>query len=213
MELTQFDGQIRSELSMIEVAHAILEQTGEVMDFTDLLKEIIDYLDLTDEKVEKEMPQFYTNLNIDGSFISLGDNRWGLRSWYPIDSIDEELTHDNDNEDERPRRRKKAKTAYGDEIDYNADDPEDSDEYEEEEEVVEEDEEEDDKGTVYGGRVDVSDHGVLIDEEDEEDLGEYKEDLSALGADDDEEDELPDGVEGDLTLIEDEDDEQDEEDF
>ncbi|MCI3028944.1 DNA-directed RNA polymerase subunit delta [Desemzia sp. C1] len=211
MELKQFDGQIRSELSMIEVAHAILEQKGEVMDFSDLLKEIIDYLNLSDEKVEREMTQFYTDLNIDGSFISLGDNRWGLRSWYPIDSIDEELTHDNDNEDERPRRRKKSKTTtYGeDEIDYNADDPEDSDEYEEEE-IVEDEEEE--KATVYGGRVDVSDHGVMIDEEDEEDLGEYKEDLSAIGADDDdEEDELPDGVEGDLTLIED--DEEEEEEF
>ncbi|MGE7365731.1 DNA-directed RNA polymerase subunit delta [Desemzia incerta] len=211
MELKQFDGQIRSELSMIEVAHAILEQKGEVMDFSDLLKEIIDYLNLSDEKVEREMTQFYTDLNIDGSFISLGDNRWGLRSWYPIDSIDEELTHDNDNEDERPRRRKKSKTTtYGeDEIDYNADDPEDSDEYEEEE-IVEDEEEE--KATVYGGRVAVSDHGVMIDEEDEEDLGEYKEDLSAIGADDDdEEDELPDGVEGDLTLIED--DEEEEEEF
>lgn len=212
MELTQFDGQIRSELSMIEVAHAIFEQTGEVMDFTDLLKEISDYLDLTDKKIESEMTQFYTDLNIDGSFISLGNNRWGLRSWYPIDSIDEELTHDNDNEDERPRRRKKAKTTtYGDEIDYNADDPEDSDDYEEE--VVEEEEEEDAKGTVYGGRVEVSDHGVLVDEEDEEDLGEYKADLSALGTDDDEEDELPDGVEGDLTLIEDDEEPEEDEDF
>ena len=213
MKLTEFDGQNKNELSMIEVAHAILDQKGEILDFSTLLKEVQDFLNLNSKELTNKTSQFYTDLNIDGSFISLGENRWGLRSWYPIDSIDEELTHDNDNEDERPRRRKKAKTAYGDEIDYNADDPEDSDEYEEEE-IVEEDEEEDDKGTVYGGRVDVSDQGVLIDDEDEEDLGKYKEDLSALGADDDdEEDELPDGVEGDLTLIEDDEEQDDEEDF
>lgn len=211
MELKQFDGQIKSELSMIEVAHAVLEQKGDVMDFTDLLSEIAGFLELSDSELENEMTQFYTDLNIDGSFISLGDNRWGLRSWYAIDSIDEELTHANDDDDERPRRRKKGKKTFGsDEIDYNSDDSEESDEYENED--FEEDEE-DDKETVYGGAVEVSDHGVLVDDEDEEDLGEYKADLSALGTDDDEEDELPDGVEGDLNLIEDEEEEDTDEDY
>lgn len=209
MELKQFDGQIKSELSMIEVAHAVLEQRGDVLDFADLLKEIATFLELTDSELKKAMTQFYTDLNIDGSFISLGDNRWGLRSWYAIDSIDEELTHDNDDDDEKPRRRKKGKKTFGSdeiEIDYNSDDPED---YEAGDEEEEEDEEDD--ATEYGARVAVSDEGVLVDDEDKEDLGEYKEDLSALGADDDEEDELPDGVEGDLNLIEDEEEEPEEE--
>ena len=51
----------------------------------------------------------------------------------------------------------------------------------------------------------VSNHGVMVDDEDKEDLGKYKEDLSAIGADKDEEEELPDGVEGDLSIVEDED--------
>lgn len=202
VELKQFDDQIRSELSMVEVAYAVLGQKGEVMNFTDLLKEVIDFLDMDDQTVEKNMLQFYTNLNIDGSFISLGNNLWGLRAWYPIDSIDEELTHDNDDEEIKPRRRKKGKksafTTSEDEIDYNDDDPEDSDAYETEEE-------EDDE-VEYGERVQVSTHGVMVDDEDKEDLGKYKEDLSAIGADkDEEEEELPDGVEGDLTIVEDED--------
>lgn len=212
MELKQFDGQIKTELSMIEVAHAVLEQKGDVMDFADLLSETAGYLELNDSDLEKKMTQFYTDLNIDGSFISLGSNRWGLRSWYAIDSIDEELTHDNDDDDEKPRRRKKGKKMFGsDEIDYNSDDPEELDDYDEED--YEDDEEEDEDETEYGGRVEVSDEGVLVDEEDEEDLGEYKDDLSALGTDDEDEDELPDGVEGDLNLIEDEEDEEDTEDY
>lgn len=204
MKLTEFDGQNKNELSMIEVAHAILDQKGEILDFSTLLKEVQAFLNLNSKELTNKTSQFYTDLNIDGSFISLGENRWGLRSWYPIDFIDEEVTQGN--EDEAPRRKKRKKASAfvtgEDDIDYNDDDPEDNDE-------PEEDEEDD---TTYGGRVDVDVHGVMVDDEDKEDLGEYKADLSELGTDD-EEDELPDGVEGDLTIIEDEDEDDSDEEY
>lgn len=204
MKLTQFDGQNKNELSMIEVAHAILDQKGEILDFSALLKEVQEFLNINSKELANATSQFYTDLNIDGSFISLGENRWGLRSWYPIDFIDEEVTQGN--EDEAPRRKKRKKASAfvtgEDDIDYNDDDPEDDDSPEEEE----------DEEITYGGRVDVDAHGVMVDDEDKEDLGEYKEDLSELGADD-EEDELPDGVEGDLTIIEDEDEEDSDEEY
>lgn len=189
MEFERFEGQNKSELSMIEVAYAILDQKGEVLDFETLLKEIKDYLGFTAEKIKKNTSQFYTDLNINGSFISLGENRWGLRSWYPIDFIDEEVTQGN--EDEAPKRKKRKKVSAfvssEDEIDYSNDDPEDDDEEEEEEELL------------------IDNDGVVIEAEDKEDIGKYKKDLTEIGADkdEDEEDELPDGVEGDLTVIED----------
>ena len=89
MEINVFEGVNKDELSMIEVAHAILEQKGDVMDFSDLVNQIQTYLGKSDSDVRDSLAQFYTDLNIDGSFISLGDNRWGLRSWYDNDSIDE----------------------------------------------------------------------------------------------------------------------------
>lgn len=100
MEISVFEGANKSELSMIEVAHAILEQRGDVMDFSDLANQIQNYLGKSDSEIRDSLAQFYTDLNIDGSFISLGDNRWGLRSWYAIDSIDEEVNHGMDEEDE-----------------------------------------------------------------------------------------------------------------
>ena len=189
MEFERFNGQNRNELSLIEVAHAILEQNGEVVEFATLLKQIKEFLGLSAEVVQRETPQFYTDLNIDGSFISLGENRWGLRSWYPIDFIDEEVTQGI--EDEAPKRKKRKKVSAfvssEDEIDYSNDDPEDDDEEEEEEELL------------------IDNDGVVIEAEDKEDIGKYKKDLTEIGADkdEDEEDELPDGVEGDLTIIED----------
>lgn len=72
MILKQFEGQDRKDLSMIEVAHAILEQKGDVVDFTELLIEIQNYLELSELELESRMVRFYTDLNIDGRFISLG---------------------------------------------------------------------------------------------------------------------------------------------
>ena len=72
MELKKLDGINKNELSMVEVAHAILEAKNEVLDFNQLLVEIQEYMELSDEALEARMARFYTDLNIDGSFISVG---------------------------------------------------------------------------------------------------------------------------------------------
>ncbi len=133
LDLKIFDGQDKSELSMIEVAHAILAQHGDAMAFVDLANEVQQYLGKSDEEIRARLSQFYTDLNIDGSFISLGDNTWGLRAWYPFESIDEATIREED--DDQPKRKKRKKVnAFlvdaGDDddvIDYDDDDPEDED--------------------------------------------------------------------------------------
>ncbi|MCV2497933.1 DNA-directed RNA polymerase subunit delta [Melissococcus plutonius] len=187
LEIKAFDGLNKKELSMIEVAHAILEQRGDVMDFSDLVNDIQNYLETSDSEIRDSLAQFYTDLNIDGSFISLGDNRWGLRSWYPIDSINEEVTHglDDDDEEETIRRRKRKKvnafimdTDDDDAIDYNDDDPEDSE-------------------------LDENDNALFDDDEEDGEIKAYNSDLQEIGADADEEDELPE-IEENLSIIDDE---------
>ena len=193
MELKKLDGINKNELSMVEVAHAILEAKNEVLDFNQLLVEIQEYMELSDEALESRMARFYTDLNIDGSFISLGDNRWGLRAWYPIDSIDEEIaTSMEDEEVKKPRKKRKKVNAFGsdDLIDYNDDDPED------EELIDDEDLDSDDLDDDID--VDLEDD---VDEEDEIDA--YRSDLSELGTDEDLVDEA--SVEEDLIIIDDED--------
>lgn len=137
MELEVFAGQEKSELSMIEVARAILETRGRnhEMYFNDLVNEIQNYLEKSNSDIREALPLFYTELNVDGSFIPLGDNKWGLRSLYAIDEVDEEIIALEDNDEETPKKRKKKRVnAFmdGDEnaINYNDDDPEDEDSYE-----------------------------------------------------------------------------------
>lgn len=127
MVLAKFKGIDKNELSMIEVAHAILEQKGSIMEFNELLIAVQEYLELSETALESKMSIFYTEMNTDGSFISLGDNRWGLRSWYPIDSIDEELVSALEDTPIRRKKRKKlnAFATSDDDLDYNNDDPED----------------------------------------------------------------------------------------
>ena len=187
MELKALDGINKNELSMVEVAHAILETKQEVMDFNQLLVEIQLYMELSDAQLEARMARFYTDLNIDGSFISLGENRWGLRSWYPIDSIDEEIVSSIDDEDLKKRRKKRKKVnAFGTEedlIDYNDDDPEDED-------GLLEDEDEDDI-------IDLDDD---VDDEEETELDAYRSDLSELGADEDIDEDIDEDVSADEDL-------------
>jgi DNA-directed RNA polymerase delta subunit len=193
LELKKLDGINKNELSMVEVAHAILEAKNEVLDFNQLLVEIQEYMELSDEALESRMARFYTDLNIDGSFISLGDNRWGLRAWYPIDSIDEEIaTSMEDEEVKKPRKKRKKVNAFGsdDLIDYNDDDPED------EELIDDEDLDSDDLDDDID--VDLDD-----DVEEEDEIDAYRSDLNELGADEDLEDEA--SVEEDLIIIDDED--------
>ena len=135
MELNVFAGQEKSELSMIEVARAILEERGRdnEMYFNDLVNEIQNYLEKSNSEIRAALPIFYSDLNVDGSFIPLGDNKWGLRSWYAIDEIDEEvITLEED--DDAPKRKKKRVNAFmdgnDDTIDYGNDDPEDEEGYE-----------------------------------------------------------------------------------
>ena len=193
MELNKLDGINKNELSMVEVAHAILEDKNEVIEFNQLLVEIQEYMELSDEALESRMARFYTDLNIDGSFISLGDNRWGLRAWYPIDSIDEEIaTSMEDEEVKKPRKKRKKINAFGsdDLIDYNDDDPEDEELLDDED--LDEDDLEDDMD------VELDD-----DAEDEDEIDAYRSDLNELGADEDIEDEA--SAEEDLMIIDDED--------
>lgn len=186
-----FEGFNKAELSMIEVAHAILEDKGDVMDFSDLVNQIQTYLGKSDSEIREALAQFYTDLNIDGSFISLGDNRWGLRSWYAIDSIDEEVNHGLEDDDEAaPKRKRKKVNAFinddEDAIDYNDDDPEDTD--------LSADDDDDDFDTDFDD-----------DDDDDEEIAAYNSDLQEIGADDDSDDEedLPGSIEEDLTVLDD----------
>nr|WP_275901234.1 DNA-directed RNA polymerase subunit delta [Bacillus mycoides] len=115
---------------MIEVVHSVLGNKRQATTFNELVQEIAQVLGLSQGQVNTKLAQFYTDLNIDGRFINLGENRWGLRSWYPYEQIDEEILP-------QPKPKKKRKVEEDGFDDYiEEDDVEEVEEEEVEEDVV-----------------------------------------------------------------------------
>ena len=182
MGLDQFKDKNRDELSMIEVARAILEDNGKRMAFADIVNAVQKYLNKSDEEIRERLPQFYTDMNTHGEFISMGENVWALRSWFPYESVDEEVNHPEDEEDSARKHHKKVNaflasaTGSDDIIDYDNDDPEDED--------------------LDATEDDGEDYDAADDSEFDED-------------NDDDDDVLPDGIEGQLSQLNDDDDDED----
>ena len=163
------------EESLIDLAFAILEDKKNSLTLKELFDEIQHYNGLTDEEMASRKPQFYTDMNIDGRFLAIAENQWGLREWYPVEQIEEESA---------PTvkvRKKKSKTS--DDLD---DMEEDEIIFEEEFDEFAEDDDDDDEDEVVGF-VEV---GVEIDEVVEEDIIDEEEDEFEIDEDlDDEDDE------------------------
>src|SRR5690625_3997942 len=79
-------------MSMIELANAILLDEKKAIDFKDIFKKIAEVKNLSEADQQAGISQFYTDLNVDGRFLTIGSNKWGLKRWYPVSQIDEDVT-------------------------------------------------------------------------------------------------------------------------
>jgi DNA-directed RNA polymerase subunit delta len=96
------------EESFIDLGHAILEEKHESLTLQELLDEIKKLNKFTEAQMKERKLQYYTDMNIDGRFLAISENRWGLREWYPVEQIEEETA---------PTvkvRKKKSKTSKDD---------------------------------------------------------------------------------------------------
>lgn len=91
LSLKHYSKEQLQELSFIEITYEYLKNSTQAVSFHQLMDEITKALDLSKEEVKSRIAQFYTDLNIDGRFMTVGENRWGLRVWYPVDTIEEEV--------------------------------------------------------------------------------------------------------------------------
>ncbi|MBM7540840.1 DNA-directed RNA polymerase subunit delta [Amphibacillus cookii] len=107
MSLAELNLDEQQEHSMIELATKILERENKALNYKELFDEVAELKGFS--KVEKEayIAQFYTDLNLDGRFLTIGSGQWGLKIWYPVEQIDEDIT----TEPKKKKKKKKRKTT------------------------------------------------------------------------------------------------------
>lgn len=77
------------KMPMIELAGVILAEEKKEMNFLELFDLVAERKEFTEAEKDDLLARFYTDLNVDGRFTTLGNNIWGLKRWYPADQTSE----------------------------------------------------------------------------------------------------------------------------
>lgn len=191
MKIRELSKEELIEESFVDLTYAMLEETHETKTYAELVEEIEKLLNLSKEEMKDRLVQFYTDLNIDGRFLILGENRWGLREWYPVEQIEEESAPTV------KARKKKAKVADDEGFD-DLDELALEDELEFEDFGEDDDDDEDDDDEVIKSPVEVEVLDFDADEDDDEDVDVLVEDLDGNIIDDEDDEDDDEDEEDDL---------------
>ncbi|WP_240688033.1 DNA-directed RNA polymerase subunit delta [Pseudalkalibacillus hwajinpoensis] len=101
--LKQLSAEDIQETSMIDIMYYILQDEKKPVSFYTLMERIGKMKGLSSTQLQEMLAEVYTNLNTDGRFVTLGDNQWGLKGWYPVEQTQEELATTI-----KPKKRKKS---------------------------------------------------------------------------------------------------------
>ena len=92
---------INQEMSMLEVAELLIQRKIKPQTFEKIAKEVCEMMGLTDDEFQSKLAQFYTDLTLSGKFVTVGEDKWDLKSrqkydvanydTYDIDFDDEEI--------------------------------------------------------------------------------------------------------------------------
>jgi len=89
MGLKKYTKEQIKKMPIIELANVILAEEKKEMNFIELFDLVAEQKEFTETEKEDLLARFYTDLNVDGRFTTLGNNIWGLKRWYPADQTSE----------------------------------------------------------------------------------------------------------------------------
>lgn len=129
MALGKYSQEQVKKMSMIEIANLILSEQKQELNFIDLFNIVAQHKQFTEAQKDDLLARFYTDLNVDGRFATIGSNVWGLKRWYPVDQTSEKVLT------EARKKEMEDEENYGDDLleDYEEEDEEEEvlyDEYE-----------------------------------------------------------------------------------
>ncbi|MFD1168618.1 DNA-directed RNA polymerase subunit delta [Oceanobacillus caeni] len=146
MSLKDYSPEQIENMSMLELASIILKEEKKALHFKDVFDKVAEVKGFSEAEKEEKIAQFYTDLNVDGRFTTLGSNMWGLKRWYPIEQADEEV-HTPKKKKKKATKKKRKEEEIDEEEDFEEEDDlledEDIDEvFDDEAEDLDEDDEE-----------------------------------------------------------------------
>ena len=75
------------EKSLLDFAHDFITSQKEPTPFQDIWEYVVSQAGLSEEEAKAKVSRFYTNLMLDGRFVTLGENLWDLRSSHTFDKV------------------------------------------------------------------------------------------------------------------------------
>ena len=126
--------------SLIERAYEFVSKHKESVNFKEIWEYVKKEAGLSEEQASAKVGQFFTNMMLDGRFITLGENEWDLRERHVFDKVHIDMrdvysdvqTSDIDTEDEEEVEYNKVFEEDG-VIDSSSEDEEEKEESSEDE--------------------------------------------------------------------------------
>lgn len=84
MIMNKDDEKQLKKRSMMDISVIVLKEEKIALHFMNLFEKVASLKQYTSLQKESFIARFYTDLNIDGRFVMVGANKWGLKRWYPL---------------------------------------------------------------------------------------------------------------------------------
>ena len=122
--------------SLIEIAYEFVAENKESVNFVKIWNHVKEVAGLSEEEANKKAGQFFTNMMLDGRFVTLGENEWDLRSRHTFDKVHIDMkdvysdvdTVDDDSEEEEEEKEYNQAFEEREPEDNDAQDDSDEDE-------------------------------------------------------------------------------------
>lgn len=90
MGLKSLSNEKIAKMSLIELTKIMMLEEKKEMKFKDAFIKVAELKGLSEKDKKAKIGQYYTDLNVDGNFVTNGSNMWGLKSWHRGNQGDEE---------------------------------------------------------------------------------------------------------------------------
>lgn len=127
--------------SLLDYAYDYVSGQSQQSKFEDIWAYCVKEAGLSKEEADRKVSRFYTNLMLDGRFVTLGENEWDLRVRHKFEKVHIDMSEvyadvEADDEDSEEKELEKAEydTDFDNDEEKSKDEDKDSDSEDEDEE-------------------------------------------------------------------------------